>query len=205
MEKAHQRKFPRVEADFTVECKLENGVYRARALTLGGGGLLLGVAQQFSPGTELSIQFRPAKHLPVISAHARVCYLDPEQGTGLEFTEIEPEHREIILRLIHHRMAEKRRFPRAPLPTQVVYEGGSLIGFSKDISAGGMFIETAERLAMGSNLKVLFHLDESGSAIAATAEVMYSVLKLGVGVRFLEMSPENQTRIEAYVAEASTG
>jgi c-di-GMP-binding flagellar brake protein YcgR len=204
MERAHQRKFPRIAADFSVEFTLEGNVYRARALTLGGGGLLLGTSEQLSPGTEFSLQFRPAKHLPVMSARARVRYWDPEQGAGIEFIEIAPEHRELILRLIHHRMSEKRRFPRAPLPTQVEHEAGSSIGFSRDISAGGMFIETQERLAVGAKIRILFHLEEAGPIIRATAEVLYSILKLGIGVRFLEVAPEDEARIRAYVAGVAT-
>ncbi len=51
MERAHQRKFPRVKADFSVEWMLEGSVYRARALTLGGGGLWgLGLSQGRTKG-----------------------------------------------------------------------------------------------------------------------------------------------------------
>ena len=202
MERTPIRKYPRIEASFPVECRTGEGTQQVRALTLGGGGLFLGTAQMLAPDTELVIHFRPAKHLPVIEARARVRYQLPDKGIGIEFTEIAPEHRQMILRLIHHRMAEKRRFPRAPLATQVEHVAGTLIGFSKDISLGGMFIETNEPLVVGSKVKLLFHLDDTGAAVPATAEVLYAVLKVGIGVRFLDVSPADQARISAHVSIA---
>ena len=146
------------------------------------------------------MRFRPAKHLPVVEAHARVCYHIPDEGLGIEFTEIDPKHREMILRLIRRRLEDKRQHPRAPLATQVVHPEGSLIGFSKDISLGGMFIELAQAVPVSTRLQVLFHLEDGGDAIRTEAEVMYSILKLGVGIRFCHLDVAARERIEAYVA-----
>jgi c-di-GMP-binding flagellar brake protein YcgR len=202
MGRKRYRKYPRVEADIPVELESDAGTERTRASMLGGGGLFLGVAQEIPPGTEITVRFRPAKHLPVISARTIVRYVVPEKGVGIEFTEIDPQHREMILRLIHHRMVERRQYPRAPLATQVEHAEGTQIGFSKDISVGGMFIELTKPVPVGSRLNLLFHLDDEADAVRAEAEVLYSVLKLGVGVRFLALNPADQSRIEAYVAQA---
>lgn len=203
MERDHHRKYPRVQADFSVECTSDAGTQRMRALMLGGGGLFLGMAQHVSPGTEITLRFRPAKHLPLIEARATVRYVIPEEGAGIEFTEIDPQHREMILRLIHHRAGEKRKYPRAPLATQVQYAEGTQIGFSKDISVGGMFIELTKPVPAGTRLNLLFHLDDGGDVVKAEAEVLYSVLKLGAGVCFLDVAPPDLRRIEAYVAKAT--
>ena len=174
----------------------------ARASCLGGGGLFLGVMQELPAGTEVAVRFRPARHLPVIRARAVVRYVVPGEGVGIEFTEIEPQHRQKILRLIHHRMTERRQYPRAPLATQVEHAEGTQIGFCKDISAGGMFIEVGEPVPVGSRIQLLFHLDDDGDAIKAEAEVLYAVLKLGVGVRFLALAARDLRRVEAYVAKS---
>jgi hypothetical protein len=100
-------------------------------------------------------------------------------------------------------MVERRQYPRAPLATQVEHAEGMQIGFSKDISVGGMFIELTKPVPVGSRLNLLFHLDDGGDAVRAEAEVLYSVLKLGVGVRFLALDPAGQGRVEAYVAKAN--
>jgi c-di-GMP-binding flagellar brake protein YcgR len=200
MEQDHHRKYPRVPAEISVEIVSGSNKEKTQATMIGGGGLFLGTAQTIELGTEMTVRFRPAKHLPVIEARARVCYHVPEEGLGIEFTEIDAKQRERILRLVHRRMEEKRQHPRAPLATQVEYPQGTLIGFSKDISVGGMFIELTKSIPVGTRLQVLFHLEDGGDAVKAEAEVMYAVLKLGVGVRFKNVAPPDRKRIEAYVA-----
>jgi c-di-GMP-binding flagellar brake protein YcgR len=200
MEQDHHRKYPRVPAEIPVEMTSGSSKEKTRATTMGGGGLFLGTAQRIEPGTEMTVRFRPAKHLPVIQARARVCYVAAGEGLGIEFTDIDPKHREKILRLVHRRLEEKRQHPRAPLATQVEYPEGTLIGFSKDISAGGMFIELTKPIPVGTTLNLIFHLEDGGDAVRAEAEVKYSVLKLGVGVRFLKLEAADCKRIESYVA-----
>lgn len=202
MEQDHHRRYPRVPADIRVEVTSDSGTEKAHATIMGGGGLFLGTAQSIAIGTEMSVRFRPAKHLPVIEARARVCYHVPEQGLGMEFVKIDPKHREMILRLVHRRLEERRQYPRAPLATQVDLPEGSMIGFSKDISLGGMFIEVTKPVPIGTRLSVLFHLEDGGDAIKTEAEVMYSVLKLGVGVRFRGLERADRRRIEIFVSQA---
>lgn len=203
MERSRYRKYPRVPANIAVDFTSEGGTERTRASWLGGGGLFLGTTQEIPPGTEITVRFRPAKHLPVVSARGVVRYRISERGVGIEFTDIDPGHREMILRLIHHRMVERRKYPRAPLATQVEHAEGTQIGFSKDISVGGMFIEVTRPLAVGTRVNVLFHLDDGGDAVKAEAEVLYSVVKLGIGTSFLNLDPAARRRIEAYVAKTS--
>ena len=176
MEQDHHRKYPRVAADICVEITADTGKEKAQATIMGGGGLFLGTAQSIAIGTEMTVHFRPAKHLPVMEARARVCYHVPGQGLGIEFVRIDPKHREMILRLVQRRIEEKRQYPRAPLATQVEYSEGSMIGFSKDISVGGMFIEVTKTIPVGTRINVLFHLDDGGDALKTEAEVKYSVL-----------------------------
>lgn len=202
MEQDHHRKYPRVPADISVEITSDLGKEKTKATMIGGGGLYLGTAQAVEPGTEFTVRFRPAKHLPVVEARARVCYHVPGEGLGIEFTGIDPKHREMILRLVHRRLEEKRLHPRAPLATQVEYPAGTMIGFSKDISLGGMFIELTKPIPLGTRLQVLFHLEDGEDAVKTEADVMYSILKLGVGVRFRRLEPAARERIQAYVAAA---
>jgi c-di-GMP-binding flagellar brake protein YcgR len=202
MERTYFRRYPRIRTNFPVQCTMHGATHALRALTLGGGGLFLGISRQIPPEAKLSLRFRPAKHFPMIVAQARVCYQLPEQGIGIEFTEIKPEHRQAILRLIYHRMIEKRQYPRVPLATHVEHKSGISLGLSREISAGGMFIETDQPVPVNSKLDLLFHLDDQTPVVRAQAEVLYVIAKLGMGVRFTEISPADQSRIEAYVARA---
>jgi PilZ domain len=195
------RKYPRSQVDIPADCTWEGITHHSRALSLGGGGLFVQVAKPIAPDTELTVRFRPAGHLPVVEAKAQVRYCLPGRGVGVEFTEIRPEIRQKILRLILQRLEERRRFPRAPFAAQVEYEGGMLIGFGRSLCVGGMFIEAKKPLTPGSQLRVRFHLGDGGPIIVATAEVKYSVAKVGMGVEFVGLSPADLKRIDDYVGD----
>jgi c-di-GMP-binding flagellar brake protein YcgR len=199
MEPTRARKYPRIAVDLPVEYFAESGTDRTRALMMGGGGMFLRTAQPLVPGTDLLVRFRPAKHLPVVEAKARVCYLVPGRGIGVEFTDIQSQHRRHILRLIHHRNARQRHFPRVLLATQVEHAEGSLIGFSRDLSTGGMFVETNQLLDPGQRLNLRFHLDNEEAIVKTEAEVLYQIPRVGIGLQFTEVSPEDYERIREYV------
>ena len=199
MKKPEARKYPRVPTSFAVEYTVNDKKVHARASTLGGGGLHLLESKGLVPGSELRLRFRPAKHLPFIEARAKVCYLLPGRGAGLEFTEISPEHTQIILRLIHRKTANRRQFSRAPLATQIQCEGCMALAFSRDVSTGGMFVETSIPCEVGTRVEVRFHLNDRDPIIVTSAETKYIVPNLGMGVEFIDLSPSDRERIENYV------
>jgi c-di-GMP-binding flagellar brake protein YcgR len=194
------RKYPRVPSAIPVEYSLGDRTVRARASQLGGGGLFL-QNQELPEGTEISLRFRPARHLPVVQVRGRVCYTLPSRGSGVEFIEIRHEDHEMILRLIHHKMANRRRSPRVPLATQIYCQDCMSLAFSRDLSQGGMFIETREPCPVGAEMALRFHLNDGGPIVVALAEVKYSIAKLGMGVEFLELSPTDRKRIDDCVAK----
>ena len=201
------RKFPRLEVNLNAkyEAGSARGAKSASVLRLGGGGLFLSVSEAFAPGTELSVRFRLAPRQTIVGTKAKVVYQGPDRGIGLEFLEISSEHRQAILRFIHQKMEENRQFPRAPLAVQVEHAGGVAIGFSRDISLNGMFIETAEKFDTNSSVRLRFHIDQSGQIVIATAEIRYVVHKLGMGVEFSEISREDRDRIQSYVNKEKPG
>jgi Tfp pilus assembly protein PilZ len=201
--KNESRMYPRVYTVFSVEYTLGDRTVRTRASSLGGGGLFL-QGQSLSEGTEISLRFRPARHLPVMQVRGKICYTLPGKGSGVEFVEIRHEDLQMILRLIHSKTASRRRHPRVPLATQIYCQECMSLAFSRDVSRGGMFVETRDPLPIGSEITLRFHLNDSGPIVVALAEVKYHVTKLGMGVHFLELSPADRKRIDDYVAKAST-
>lgn len=200
-----RRKYPRRRVYLPVECTSKGFTHRTHAWTLGGGGLFLGTSEKIPVSSELTVRFRPAHHLPIVEAKAKVRYHVADQGIGIEFTDIKPEHQEMIMLEVGQRMAEKRRFPRAPLAVQIEHEGGTVIGMSRDISVGGMFIETHRSTSVYSDLKLRFNLDDGGPIVKASVEVRYAIGKFGLGVQFVEISPADRNRIEAYVNKGESG
>ncbi len=179
---------------------MDSAPFRGRVLTLGGGGLYVETCRSLPPGSPLKLRFRPAKHLPVISVEACARWERPGEGLGVEFTAIDPEDRQRILRLILRRVTEHRHSPRKPLVTQVEHESGSFLGISRDISVGGMFISTERGLPLESQARLRFNLEDGGSVLQVNAEVVYHVKKLGIGIRFLDLAATDRTRIDVYVA-----
>ncbi len=196
MPQVDRRKYPRERMEFSVEYKLEGEVHRTKALSLGAGGLFLETTEDISPGNSIPVRFRAAKHLPFIETQARVRHRLTGKGVGVELTEIKPEDRQRILRLVLHHVEERRQHPRKPFITQVEFSGGTFLGSSKDISAGGMFIETKEKLAEGSEVRLRFHLDDGGPIVIVTAQIRFILQNSGVGVRFLDLSPTDADRID---------
>jgi len=193
------RKYPRVVVDLPVEILSEGRASRDRATTLSGGGIRLAITAPLRIGSEIRIRFRPAKHLPIIEAKARVLYQIPKKGTAIEFTEIDAQQREALLRLIVHR---RRAHSRARLVAQVDCPQCMSLALSRDISEGGMFIETHQPLAVGTRLKLRFHIDADEPIVAAEVVVAYEVVDLGMGVQFVEISEADRARIAAYVVRS---
>lgn len=199
MKRDERRKYPRGDVKFHVECSPNGETHSIRALSLGGGGLFLESSEHIDPYSQLKVRFRPAKHLSPIEAKARICHWVPGQGMGLEFTEISPEDREVILRFIHRRTVENRKDPRTPFVAQVQSDVETFLGLSRDISVGGMFIKTDVPFAEGSSLKLRFNLNDGGPIVIVTCEVRYVVKGIGIGLRFLDLLPQDRQRIANFV------
>jgi PilZ domain len=191
--------YPRVTVSLPVELTLAGRTFRERATTLGGGGMFLAVTTPLAPGTEVLIRFRPARHLSIIQVRARILYQIPDRGTGVEFTEIDPGDRQALLHLILHRKADGRRHARARLVAQIDCPQCVELAVSRDVSEGGMFIETKRPLPVDTELHLRFNLDDGGPCVEAMAEVAYEVVGLGMGVRFMYLSSPDAMRIREYV------
>ena len=195
MKDKESRKYPRVAVDLPVEILSAESASNERATTLSGGGMLLAITTPLRIESEIRIRFRPAKHLPIIQAKARVLYQVPEKSTAIEFTEIDPQHREKLLRLI---VGRRRAHSRVRLVTQVECPQFMSLALSRDISKGGMFIETHQSVAVDTRLQLRFHLFASEPIVTTEAIVAYEVVDLGMGVQFVEISPADRARIARY-------
>lgn len=63
-----------------------------------------------------------------------------------------------------------------------------------DLGPGGAFLDTRQTLAVGSRTRVTFTVEKTDIVVAV--EVVYVLPSIGVGVRFLDLSPESLARIE---------
>jgi hypothetical protein len=75
----------------------------------------------------------------------------------------------------------------------VSYEGFSedIITRPPDVSTRGMFINTSRKFPEGAVLNVNFRLTLTGVEIHSRCEVRYCLPGVGVGVEFVDISPES--------------
>jgi len=78
------------------------------------------------------------------------------------------------------------------------YEGHSeeVAARPPDLSARGMFINTARNFPEGAVLNLKFLLSLSGVAIRTRCEVRYCLKGVGIGVEFVGISPDAVEEIE---------
>ena len=86
----------------------------------------------------------------------------------------------------------------------IVYEGSSeeIQVHLPDLSTRGMFIPTRRLFPVGSILKVQFRLPRSNFQVRTRAEVRH-LTESGIGVEFVELSPDALQAIEAEIGEVA--
>ena len=86
----------------------------------------------------------------------------------------------------------------------VVYEGATdgIPVHPPDLSTRGMFINTPAHFPVGAVLKLHFCLIHSGYELNLRAEVCHCVPGVGVGVEFVDLSPETLRAIEEEIEMA---
>lgn len=91
---------------------------------------------------------------------------------------------------------DRRRYDRSRLIVDVFFDGKDATGVAstKDISAGGFYMNTQANLPEGAILLVRIPLGD-GKQVVANAEVVYSNAGRGVGLRFQSLSEENRALI----------
>jgi uncharacterized protein (TIGR02266 family) len=195
---SESRKYPRISSDFPVIFKLGETTARIHSVNMGGGGLRLETSA-LPCGAELLVRFRTSKHQAFIQTKARVIYTLPDLGSGVEFTDIDQKHLQLILKAIHGNAGNRRKAPRVPLATQIHIDDSMTLAYSRDLSVGGLFIDTKEPSKIGTGVDLRFRLSENDPVIIAKGEVRYVVPKLGMGVQFTEISDEDRRRVTTFV------
>ena len=91
---------------------------------------------------------------------------------------------------------ERRRFDRSRLIVDVFFDGSdaTAVASTKDISAGGLYMNTQQELPEGGLLTLRLPFAEGD--VVVNAEVVYSNPGRGVGVTFQGLSREDRARLE---------
>ena len=100
---------------------------------------------------------------------------------------------------------DKRQHRRANLVTQVKCEAMNRddLLLTRDVSIGGLFINTKTPLPLDSTVGVSFSLASGQPAIACKGKVVFSRQDLGMGIEFFDLNVESRQSLVKFVDEAN--
>lgn len=98
-------------------------------------------------------------------------------------------------------MKDKRQTPRAPILTQVETQGdaATALGHARDISVGGMLIETPETLTEGATVIVRFFIPPDPKPIQAAGRIVRVQGGKSMGIAFLGLRESDRKRVSDYI------
>ncbi len=100
--------------------------------------------------------------------------------------------------------AEKRRNRRicyrCPVDFAVGHE--KFERFSRTLSRGGLYIATPYDFPPKTIIHMRIAIGNNGKSIPAQGSVIYNISGQGIGVKFLQIRPEDQRKLEAIVEKS---
>ena len=96
-------------------------------------------------------------------------------------------------------MQEKRIFKRVPYTDNVLINGSILVK-GIDISEGGIYVHTGRKFAIGDIVRISFRL--AATDLDLMAQVMSCQESIGMGLKFLNLSPFARKAATDYIAES---
>lgn len=104
---------------------------------------------------------------------------------------------------------EDRIDHRVPIQLLVDYRSGGnyLFDFCRDMGSGGVFIETASPLAVGSDMELTFTIPDSKETLRTVGKVIWSQapiqdrrdISVGMGVQFTNFSEQNRKTLDSFI------
>jgi hypothetical protein len=102
-------------------------------------------------------------------------------------------------------MTEQRRHPRIGYGKEVWIGQDGIFSRTNervtDISVGGAFIETSQSFSKGTILSIRFKVGDATDFISCAAIVRNSRPAMGLGLEFLDLSPEARGQLETFLAQ----
>jgi uncharacterized protein (TIGR02266 family) len=103
---------------------------------------------------------------------------------------------------------ERRASARLPIEMWVeeLLEGSQVFRRAGNLSRGGMYLDQTIPIPLGTRVRLRFTLPGDSVPIAVTGEIVSISASdaLGMGVKFVGVDPEAQSRIDGYVSRVIT-
>ena len=97
---------------------------------------------------------------------------------------------------------ERRRYPRinAKIPLELLRPGAApMRTTTEEISASGCYIETMFTMDVGTNIDLVFSINDERIRIKAVVATKYP--QVGNGIDFVEVSPEDRLKLSKFISE----
>lgn len=169
----------------------------AQTTELSRYGCFVKTIQPYPQGTRVHIEMAEAG--TTFSALGVVAYVAGD-GMGVIFSMVEPENYEILAQWLSRTPRLSERYSIGA--TAEVKELGSWneqVLITRDLSAGGCFVETATPSPKGSRMHV--RITHRGEEFAAVGRVTDNVRPDGMGVEFVEMEPKDRSILEKWLVD----
>lgn len=169
----------------------------AQTTELSRYGCFVKTIEPYPQGTRVRIEMAEAG--TTFSASGVVAYVAGD-GMGVIFSMVDPENYEILAQWLSRSPRFSERYSIGA--TAEVKELGSWneqVLITRDLSAGGCFVETATPSPKGSRMRV--HITYRGEEFTAVGRVTDNVRPDGMGVEFIEMEPKDRAILDKWLAD----
>ncbi len=176
-------------------------------------GIFLDVRMPHLDGFQLTEKIRQSnsnKRVPIVMLTGLDDAESMRRGfkAGITFFIGKPISKERIVKLFMamrgSMLTEKRRYVRLPLQTTVTCESNkkSFKLSSINISVGGMRLEPTGALEIKQEFDMEFSLPQHQHPLKVRALVLHRHARDGMGIKFVNLSPEDREAIEGYISGA---
>lgn len=220
-----RRRFARVDARLQVNFIYAEGYFELQTEDLGLGGMFIATDHLVPVGERVRLVLHVPGNRPAVKAVGEVVRVVEEArggkppGLGIRFVDLDPGEEETIrdyigLRVRHDHPpenGERRRYPRIERLVKLRFKALDSTGTSlaRDISSGGMFVQTHEPLPMGCKVQVsmihpvhLYKLELVGTVVRVDEpDPARPHSMAGVGLSFEGIDEETRAQLDEFLRD----
>lgn len=195
---ADRRRVPRIPFRATsVVTEIESSrIAVAHTRELGRFGCFVETAKPYPKETKVRIEI--ADGLEVFTTFGVVAYAAPD-GMGIVFDVVESESYGLLERWLSRKPRRSHRHSfGAPAEIEDLASKHKQILFTRDLSAGGCFINTSHPLPKGTRIRL--RIRHAGARFTAIATVIDDAPEEGMGVEFIGLKSKDRALLEKWLA-----
>jgi len=225
-----KRELLRIQAEIEIHFKSFDQFYKEYTANISKGGLFIKTKNPLPPQSVIEVKlFLPDEKNPVSAVGEVVHTITPEfarekgwdSGIGVQLIDFEETVQKRLEKYIHQQASEKpsvildrRRHSRSVIRMKVRFPDLTTLleNYAKDLSQGGIFIPTNDPKPIGIVINLTLIHPETGEEVELLGEVVRVVtegearenkdqkLTPGMGVKFIDVTREQQSALEKFLA-----